>query len=91
MNKSELVSEVALHSGLSKVDSEKAVDSVVHAITEALKKGQEVRLVGFGTFATADRPESEGRNPRTGEKIKISASRTVKFRPGKQLKDSVAP
>ena len=89
MNKNDLVASVADNSGISKADSAKAVDSVFDSITAALKGGQDVRLVGFGTFSVADRRASEGRNPRTGEKIKIPASKQPKFKAGKALKDSV--
>lgn len=89
MNKNDLVAAVAENSGLSKSDAGKAVDCVFEAITGALKKGNEVRLVGFGTFSVAERAASEGRNPRTGEKIKIPASKQPKFKAGKGLKDAV--
>lgn len=89
MNKNDLVAVVAEAAGLSKADANKAVDAVFDGITDALKKGDEVRLVGFGTFAVAERAASEGRNPRTGEKISISASKQPKFKPGKGLKDSL--
>ena len=89
MNKNELVAEVADSTGLSKADSGKAVDAVFDVITGQLKKGGEVRLVGFVTFSVASRAASEGRNPRTGDKIKIPASKQPKFKPGKGLKDSV--
>jgi DNA-binding protein HU-beta len=74
VNKNDLVNAVAANSGLTKADAAKAVDSVFDAIADALKGGDEVRLVGFGTFAVAERAASEGRNPRTGEKIAIAAS-----------------
>ncbi len=89
MNKNELVTTVATATGLSKADAAKAVDGVFQSITDALKKGDEVRLVGFGTFNVAERAQSEGRNPRTGEKIDIPASKLPKFRAGKGLKDAV--
>ena len=89
MNKNDLVAAVAEVAGLSKADANKAVDAVFDGITDALKKGDEVRLVGFGTFAVAERAASEGRNPRTGEKISIPASKQPKFKPGKGLKDSI--
>jgi DNA-binding protein HU-beta len=89
VNKNELVSAVAAATGLSKTDAAKAVDGVFDSITDALKKGDEVRLVGFGTFNVAERAQSEGRNPRTGEKIEIPASKQPKFRAGKGLKDAV--
>ncbi len=89
MNKNDLVAKVADKTGLSKSDAGKAVDGVFDAISEALKGGDEVRLVGFGTFAVAARAASEGRNPRTGDKINIPASKQPKFKPGKGLKDAV--
>ena len=90
MNKQDLISRIADQSGLTKADAEKALDATTNAITATLQSGDEVRLVGFGTFTTADRKATEGRNPRTGEKIDIPATRLPKFRAGKQLKDAVA-
>ncbi|MDZ7588313.1 MAG: HU family DNA-binding protein [Parasphingorhabdus sp.] len=89
MNKQDLIASVADHSGLSKNDAGKAVDAVFDSITGALKKGGEVRLVGFGTFSTSKRKASTGRNPRTGEAMKIPASTQAKFKAGKGLKDAV--
>ncbi len=89
MNKNELVTAVATSTGLSKADAGKAIDGVFQAISNALQKGDEVRLVGFGTFNVAERAKSEGRNPRTGEKIEIPASKLPKFKAGKGLKDAV--
>jgi DNA-binding protein HU-beta len=89
MNKNDLVSTVSKASGLSKTDSAKAADAVFETITTALKSGEDVRLVGFGTFTVTHRAASEGRNPRTGEKINIPASKQPKFRPGKGLKEAV--
>lgn len=89
MNRNELVDAVADKSELRKSDASRAVEAVFNAIEEALKKGEEVRLVGFGTFSVASRAASEGRNPRTGEKIQIAASKQPKFKPGKQLRDSL--
>lgn len=89
MNKNDLVAQVAGGAGLSKADAAKAVDSVFYAITASLKKGNEVRLVGFGTFNVARRKASKGRNPRTGEPIDIPASKQPKFKAGKALKDAV--
>ena len=89
MNKNDLIAAVADSTGLSKADSAKAVDGVFDSITGSLKKGTEVRLVGFGTFSVARRTASEGRNPRTGEKIKIPASNQAKFKAGKGLKDAL--
>lgn len=89
MNKNDLISAVADSSGLSRSDATKAVEGVLDAITAALAKGDEVRLVGFGTFATAKRKASTGRNPRTGEAMTIKASTQPKFKAGKGLKDAV--
>ena len=89
MNKNDLIAKVAGNAGLSKADTTKAVDSVFDAITSSLKGGDEVRLVGFGTFSISNRRATEGRNPRTGEKIKIPASKQPKFKAGKALKDAV--
>jgi DNA-binding protein HU-beta len=89
VNKNDLIAAVADSAGLSKADASKAVDGVFNAITDALKDDQEVRLVGFGTFNVAKRAATEGRNPRTGEKIQISASKQPKVKPGKGLKDAV--
>ncbi len=84
-----MVETIADDTGLSKKDAAKAVDGVFDAITNALKSGDEVRLIGFGTFSVSDRAASEGRNPRTGETIQIGASRVPKFKAGKGLKDSL--
>ncbi len=89
MNKNDLVASVAEHTGLSKLDSTKAVDAVFESISVALKAGDEVRLVGFGTFSVSKRAASEGRNPRTGAKIAIPASNQPKFKAGKGLRDAV--
>ncbi len=89
MNKNDLVAAVAESSGLSKADATKAVDSMLDIIAANLKKGEEIRLAGFGTFAVTKRKASEGRNPRTGEKIQIPASNQPKFKAGKALKDAV--
>jgi DNA-binding protein HU-beta len=89
VNKNDLVAAVADSAGLSKADATKAVDSVFDQITTELKRGSEVRLVGFGTFAVAQRKATTGRNPRTGETIKIAASKQPKFKAGKALKDAV--
>ena len=89
MNKNDIVATVADNSGMSKADAGRAVDGVFDAISRALKSGEEVRLVGFGTFSVARRAASMGRNPRTGERISIAASNQPKFKAGKQLKDSV--
>ena len=89
MNKNDLISAVATASGLSKNDAANAVESVFDTITKALSSGDEVRLVGFGTFSVGKRKESTGRNPRTGMEMKIPASNQPKFKPGKGLKDAV--
>lgn len=89
MNKNDLIAGVADSTGLSKADAGRAVDSVFDTISSALAGGDEVRLVGFGTFSVAHRAASEGRNPRTGERIQIPASKQPKFKAGKALKDSV--
>ena len=89
MNKNELIGAVAETSGLSRTDATKAVEGVFGAIEAALKKGDEVRLVGFGTFSVTKRKASTGRNPRTGEPMKIKASSAPKFKAGKGLKDAV--
>ncbi len=89
VNKNDLVAAVAAAAGLSKVDAASAVDGVFSSITDALSSGDDVRLVGFGTFSVAQRAASEGRNPRTGEKIQIPASKQPKFKAGKGLKDAV--
>ncbi|MCW8915760.1 MAG: HU family DNA-binding protein [Magnetovibrio sp.] len=89
MNKNDLIAAVATSTELSKADATKAVDGVLEAVTTSLKSGNEVRLVGFGTFSVAKRAASTGRNPRTGESIQIPASNQPKFKAGKALKDAV--
>lgn len=89
MNKSDMVSHIASHAGLTKADSEKALNALIAGITGALKKKQDVTFVGFGTFSAVKKAAREGRNPRTGETIKIPASTQPKFRPGKSLKEAV--
>ncbi len=87
MNKSELVSAIAEQTGCTKVDTAKCVDAFVAAVSSELKKGGEVRLVGFGTFSVAKRKATTARNPRTGAKIAVKASNQPKFKAGKELKD----
>ncbi|MCQ2965487.1 MAG: HU family DNA-binding protein [Alphaproteobacteria bacterium] len=89
MNKAELVAAIAKNAGLTKVDAEKALEATMDAIEATLKAGDEVRLVGFGTFAVATRKATVGRNPRTGKEIKIPASKAPKFKAGKLLKDAL--
>ncbi|GAB5349625.1 HU family DNA-binding protein [Citromicrobium bathyomarinum] len=89
MNKNELIGAVAESCGLSKSDASNAVEGVFDSIQKALADGDEVRLVGFGTFSVAKRKASTGRNPRTGEPMEIKASNQPKFKAGKGLKDAV--
>ena len=89
MNKTELVAAVAEQAGLSKKDSEAAVKAFTDVVAEALKAGDKIQLVGFGTFEVSERAAREGRNPRTGETMTIEASKTPKFKAGKALKDLV--
>ncbi len=89
MNKNDLVNAVAAGTGLAKADAARAVDSVFETITGSLRSRSEVRLVGFGTFSVVHRKASDGRNPRTGERIRIPASNQPKFKAGKGLKQAV--
>ena len=89
MNKSELIDAVASGAELSKSEAARAVDCVIGAITQALKSGDQVTIVGFGTFLVRHREARAGRNPRTGETIQIKASNVPAFKAGKALKDSV--
>lgn len=89
MNKTELISAVAEQAQISKKDAEKAVSAVVDTITNALKEGEKVQLVGFGTFEVRQREARQGKNPRTGEAISIPASKAPAFKAGKALKDTV--
>ncbi len=89
MNKQELIGAVADATGLARNDAGRAVEAVIDTISDALKRGDEVRLVGFGNFSVTRRKASTGRNPRTGEPMQIQASAQPKFRPGKVLKDAV--
>ena len=89
MNKDDLIGKIATDIGISKTDAAKSVDAVFSTITSTLKGGNEVRLVGFGTFLVTNRAATTGRNPRTGESIQIPAKKVPKFRAGKALKQSV--
>ncbi len=89
MTKADLISAIASDTGLSKKDSETALGSVISAITSSLQKGNDVRLVGFGTFKVSERAARSGRNPRTGETIQIAASKVPTFKAGKELKEAV--
>ena len=89
MNKTELIAAIAENAELSKKDAEKALKALVEVVTEELKKGEKVQLVGFGTFEVSERAAREGRNPSTGEAMKIDACKAPKFKAGKALKDAV--
>ena len=89
MTKVELIAAVANDANLTKKDAEAAVNSALNAITAALKDGDKVTLVGFGTFEVRERPARKGRNPMTGEAIDIDATRSVAFKPGKSIKDAM--
>ncbi len=89
MNKNELIAEVADKCGLTKAKAAECLDSFIEVVSKSMAKGDEVRLVGFGTFCTVHRKATEGRNPRTGAVIKIAAANKPKFKPGKQLSEMV--
>lgn len=89
MNKSELIVALAQKAEISKKDAEKVIAAFVDVVTETLKAGDKVQLVGFGTFESKERPARTARNPRTGEEIEIAASKTASFKVGKALKDSI--
>src|SRR5258706_15310776 len=89
MTKAELIETLANALPMDKVEAEKAINIVLEGVITALKQGQRVNISSFGTFSVSDRQARTGRNPKTGESIQISASRSAKFKPGKQLKDSL--
>lgn len=89
MNKNELVAAIAAETNLKKSDAEAALKAFIDVVSEELKKGEKVQLVGFGTFEVSERSAREGRNPQTGETMKIAASKAPKFKAGKALKDLV--
>lgn len=89
MNKTELIAAIAEQAEISKKDAEKALKAFVDVVTEQLKEGEKVQLVGFGTFEVSERAAREGRNPQTGETMTIAASKSPKFKAGKALKDLV--
>ena len=89
MNKTELIAAIAEQAEISKKDAEKALKAFVDVVTEQLKEGEKVQLVGFGTFEVSERAAREGRNPQTGATMKIEACKVPKFKPGKALKDAV--
>ncbi|CAK8054011.1 HU family DNA-binding protein [Eupransor demetentiae] len=88
-NKQELIDSVAMKTGLTKKDADKAVDAVLSSIKENLSKGEKVQLIGFGNFEVRERAARKGRNPQTKEEIQIPASKVPAFKPGKALKDAV--
>ena len=89
MNKTELIAAIAEQTEISKKDAEKALKAFVDVVTEQLKEGEKVQLVGFGTFEVSERAAREGRNPQTGKTMKIAACKAPKFKAGKALKDAV--
>ncbi|MBE0577272.1 MAG: HU family DNA-binding protein [Desulfuromonadales bacterium] len=89
MTKADLVNSIAEKAGLSKADAEKALKAFTDAVTDALKAGEKVSLVGFGTFSVGERAARQGQNPQTGAKINIPAAKVPKFKAGKALKDSI--
>lgn len=89
MNRNDLALDIATRTNMSRTEATRAVDAVFTSIADALKKGEEVKIVGFGTFAVTERSASEGRNPKTGEPIQIPASRVPRFRAGKGLKEAL--
>ncbi|MGP1478899.1 MAG: HU family DNA-binding protein [Capnocytophaga sp.] len=89
MNKTELIDAIVEASGLSKVDAKKAVEAFFTSVETALKKGDKVSIVGFGSWSVADKEARDARNPRTGEIIKVPAKKVVKFKPGAELSDAV--
>ena len=89
MTKADLINSIAEKSELSKADAEKALKAFTDAITEAMKAGEKVSLVGFGTFSVGDRAARQGQNPQTGAKINIPAAKVPKFKAGKALKDAI--
>ncbi|HEB77703.1 MAG TPA: HU family DNA-binding protein [Methylothermaceae bacterium] len=89
MNKSELINAIAEKANLTKADAARALDAFIDSVADALKKGEPVTLIGFGTFTVKERKERQGRNPRTGEPMVIKAAKIPAFKPGKTLKDAV--
>jgi DNA-binding protein HU-beta len=89
MNKTELIEHIAKQTELSKADAQRALEAVIGAVRTTLKKGGTVSLVGFGSFSVNKRPARTGRNPKTGEAMKIKAAKVPKFKPGKALKDAI--
>lgn len=90
MNKAELIDQIAKDAGITKVQAGEALEAFTNAVVSTLKKGDKVTLVGFGTFSVAQRAARNGRNPQTGEVIKIKASKTPKFKAGKEFSEKIA-
>lgn len=89
MNKTELVAAIAEKAQITRKDADAALKAFTDVVSDDLKKGEKIQLVGFGTFEVSERPAREGRNPRTGETMTIAASKQPKFKPGKALKDAI--
>ena len=89
MNKNELIDSMAAEAGMTKADAGKALDAFIASVTAALKKGDEIRLVGFGTFSVSKRAATTARNPRTGAEIKVAEKNVAKFKFGKSLQDAL--
>lgn len=89
MNKAELIDAMAAESGLTKADSKRALDAFINATSDALKKGDRISLIGFGSFSTSERAARTGRNPKTGKEIQIAAKNVVKFKAGSDLSEAV--
>ena len=89
MNQSDLITRVSDQTGMARGETGKVIAAVIDGITEALRKGEEVRLAGFGSFSVVERGEREGRNPRTGETVRIAASKAARFSPAKTVKDAL--
>lgn len=90
MNKAELIAAIAKKTGLKNTEAAKAIETVLESVMTSVAKGQDVRLIGFGTFSLTKREVRQGRNPRTGATLKIPATKTPRFRPGKEFKEAVA-
>ena len=89
MNKTELIDAIAQEAGLSKADAKKALEAFLATVEKTLKKGDKISLVGFGSWSVSEKPAREGRNPKTGETIKIAAKKVVKFKAGAELSNAV--
>jgi DNA-binding protein HU-beta len=89
MNQSDLITRVSDQTGMARAETGKVIAAVIDGITEALRNGEDVRLAGFGSFSVVERGEREGRNPRTGETVRIAASKAAKFSPAKTIKEAL--